>query len=73
VFGSRDPASKTLDFPVRGLAEAVAQSDTVVNATRGSASLDTLSAIGPDLFAGKTLIDVANAFGRRCAIRSVRW
>jgi predicted dinucleotide-binding enzyme len=60
VYGSRDPYTKCLDHPVRGLAEAVADSGIVVNATLGSASIDTLSSIGPDVFAGKTLVDVAN-------------
>jgi 8-hydroxy-5-deazaflavin:NADPH oxidoreductase len=63
AFGSRDLGAKRLDFPVHGLAETVTESDIVVNATLGTASVDTLSSIGPDLFAGKTLIDVANAFG----------
>jgi hypothetical protein len=62
TFGSRDPAGKDgLDAPVTTLAEAVAGGEVVVNATPGSASLETLQAIGADAFAGKILIDVANA------------
>lgn len=60
-FGSRDPQSKALDFPVGGLADTVASADIVVNATPGAASLQTLTAIGAERFAGKTVIDVANA------------
>jgi predicted dinucleotide-binding enzyme len=61
TLGSRDPASKSLDFPVANLAETVASADVVVNATPGSHSLQTLTSIGADAFVGKTLIDVANA------------
>jgi predicted dinucleotide-binding enzyme len=61
TLGSRDPASKKLDFPITTLADTVQGADIVVNATPGAASLATLSSIDPKLFAGKTLIDVANA------------
>jgi predicted dinucleotide-binding enzyme len=62
TFGSRDPAAKSgLDAPVRSLADTVAGSDVVVNATLGSASLDVVTGIGPAAFAGKVLVDVANA------------
>jgi predicted dinucleotide-binding enzyme len=62
TFGSRDPKAKDgLDGPVTTLAEVVADSDVVVNATPGSASLETLEKIGANAFAGKILIDVANA------------
>jgi predicted dinucleotide-binding enzyme len=60
-LGSRDPASKSPGVPVRSLAEVVATADVIVNATPGAASLLTLSAVGADAFAGKVLIDVANA------------
>ncbi|MCW3045358.1 MAG: oxidoreductase [Actinobacteria bacterium] len=62
TFGSRDPASKgTLGAPVTSLAAAVAENDIVVNATPGSASLEVLDGIGAAPFAGKVLVDVANA------------
>jgi 8-hydroxy-5-deazaflavin:NADPH oxidoreductase len=62
TFGSRDPASKgALDAPVTSLAAAVAGTDVVVNATPGSASLELIEGIGAAAFAGKVLIDVANA------------
>jgi 8-hydroxy-5-deazaflavin:NADPH oxidoreductase len=62
TFGSRDPASKaTLGAPVTSLAAAVAENDVVVNATPGSASLEVLDGIGADPFAGKVLVDIANA------------
>lgn len=61
-FGSRNPVGKDgLGAPVTTLAGAVAESEVVVNATPGSASLDTLEAIGAEAFAGKIVIDVANA------------
>jgi predicted dinucleotide-binding enzyme len=62
TFGSRDPASKTaLGAPVTSSATAVAGTDVVVNATPGSASLELIEGIGAAAFAGKVLIDVANA------------
>jgi 8-hydroxy-5-deazaflavin:NADPH oxidoreductase len=62
TFGSRDPASKgALDAPVTSLAAAVAGSDVVVNATPGSASRELVEGIGAAAFAGKVLVDVANA------------
>jgi predicted dinucleotide-binding enzyme len=62
TFGSRDPSSKDgLDFPVAPLAAAVADHDVVVNATPGSASLELAEGIGATAFAGKVLVDVANA------------
>ena len=62
TFGSRDPAAKdSLDFPVLPLTDAVAGGDVVVNATQGAASLEVAQGIGAAAFAGKVLIDVANA------------
>lgn len=62
TFGSRDPASKVgLDDPVTSSATAVAGTDVVVNATPGSASLELVEGLGAAVFAGKVLIDVANA------------
>jgi predicted dinucleotide-binding enzyme len=62
VLGSRDPAAKDgLDAPVTSREAAVAESDVVVNATPGSASLEVVTGIGAAVFAGKVLIDVANA------------
>jgi 8-hydroxy-5-deazaflavin:NADPH oxidoreductase len=61
TLGSRDPDSKRLDFPVETLADTVRWANVVVNATPGSTTLATLSTVDPGLFAGKTLIDVANA------------
>jgi predicted dinucleotide-binding enzyme len=62
TFGSRDPASKVgLDAPVTSSATAVAGTDVVVNATPGSASLELVEGLGAAAFAGKVLIDVANA------------
>lgn len=60
-FGSRDPGPRSLDFPVAALTETVAAADVVVNATPGAQSLPTLTDIGAAAFAGKTIIDVANA------------
>jgi 8-hydroxy-5-deazaflavin:NADPH oxidoreductase len=62
TFGSRDPASKGgLEAPVMSVADAVAGNEVVINATPGSASLDMVEGIGAAAFAGKVLIDVANA------------
>lgn len=61
TLGSRDPSSKRLDFPVKTLADTVRWADVVVNATPGAATLATLTTVDPSLFAGKILIDVANA------------
>jgi predicted dinucleotide-binding enzyme len=62
TFGSRDPSSKgSLGFPVARLAAAVADHNVVVNATPGSASLELAEGIGAVAFAGKILVDVANA------------
>lgn len=60
-FGSRDPDSKSLEFPVADLAHTIETSDIVVNATLGSKSLQTLTNVGAASFAGKIVIDVANA------------
>src|SRR5260221_11440000 len=62
TFGSRDPTSKSLDFPVTTLADTIRWADVVVNATPGAATLATLSTVDAGRFAAKTLIDVANAF-----------
>jgi 8-hydroxy-5-deazaflavin:NADPH oxidoreductase len=62
TFGSRDPASRTgLNAPVMSLADAVAGNDLVINATPGAASLEVVGGIGAAAFAGKVLVDVANA------------
>ena len=62
TLGSRDPGSReALGFPVAASGAVVADSDVVVNATPGAASLELVEAIGADTFAGKVLIDVANA------------
>jgi predicted dinucleotide-binding enzyme len=62
TFGSRDPAVKgDLGAPVASLADAVAGNDVVVNATPGSASLAVVEGVGAAAFAGKVVIDVANA------------
>jgi predicted dinucleotide-binding enzyme len=62
TFGSRDPASRSgLTAPVTTLADAVAGNDVVINATPGAASLEAVEGIGAAAFAGKVLVDVANA------------
>lgn len=62
TFGSRDPAAKgDLGAPVASLPGAAAGSDVVVNATPGTASLALIEGIGAEAFAGKVVIDVANA------------
>jgi predicted dinucleotide-binding enzyme len=62
TFGSREPSSKgDLGTPVVSLDDVVTNNDVVVNATPGSASLGLVEGIGSVPFAGKLLIDVANA------------
>ena len=63
TLGSRDPQAKAgqFDYPVASLADAVAASDVIVNATPGRDSLAIFTSIGADAFAGKTVIDAANA------------
>jgi predicted dinucleotide-binding enzyme len=61
VLGSREPNAKQLDFPVQSLGETVRGADIVVDAILGSAVVATISTIPAEAFAGKTLIDVANA------------
>jgi predicted dinucleotide-binding enzyme len=62
TFGSRNPAAASgLGAPVAALADAVASCEVVVNATPGSASLAVMEGIGAAAFAGKILVDVANA------------
>jgi 8-hydroxy-5-deazaflavin:NADPH oxidoreductase len=62
TFGSREPTSKGgLDFPVVPVLAAVTENHVVVNATPGSASVEVVEGIGAAAFAGKVLLDVANA------------
>lgn len=62
VLGSRNPdAREGLGFRVVSLAAAVESADVIVNATLGSATLATVGTLDAQLFAGKVLIDVANA------------
>jgi predicted dinucleotide-binding enzyme len=62
VLGSRDPSGKAgLPVTVAPLVDAVAAAGIVVNATPGAASLDVVEAVGREAFAGKVLVDVANA------------
>lgn len=62
TFGSRDPGARgDLGAPIGSLADVVAGHDVVVNATPGSASLAVAEEIGAAAFAGKVVVDVANA------------
>jgi predicted dinucleotide-binding enzyme len=61
TLGSRDPGSKQVDFLVKTLIEAASGADIIINAILGSAALETISSIDANAFAGKTVIDVANA------------
>jgi 8-hydroxy-5-deazaflavin:NADPH oxidoreductase len=60
TLGSRDPA-KDVGFTVRSLTDTVTSADVVVNAILGSVAVDVISGIDAGAFAGKTLVDVANA------------
>jgi 8-hydroxy-5-deazaflavin:NADPH oxidoreductase len=61
TLGSRESAGKDLGFPVQPLTGTVAAADLVVNAILGSVAVEVISGIDPGAFAGKTLMDVANA------------
>ena len=62
TFGSREPSSKGyFGAPVVSLDDVVTHNDVIVNATPGSASLGLVEGIGSVPFAGKVLIDIANA------------
>ena len=61
TLGSRDPEAKALDFPVATLEQTVAGADVVVNALLGSVALDVISGVDAAIFAGRTVLDVANA------------
>jgi 8-hydroxy-5-deazaflavin:NADPH oxidoreductase len=61
TLGSRDPGTKRLAFEVQSLPYCVTGADIVVNAILGSVALGTISSLDPELFAGKTLVDVTNA------------
>lgn len=61
TLGSREPAGKDPGFPVRSLADTVAAADVVVSAILGSVAVEVMSGLEAGAFAGKTLVDVANA------------
>jgi 8-hydroxy-5-deazaflavin:NADPH oxidoreductase len=61
TLGSREPGGKDIGFPVRSLTDTVTAADVVVNAILGSAAVQVISGIEAGAFAGKTMIDVANA------------
>ena len=58
TLGSRTPGAEAGTRPV---ADTVRDNEVLVNATPGSVSLDALGAVEPATYAGKVLIDVANA------------
>lgn len=59
------PGSKEFDFAVDVIADTARRAHVVVNAIAAAAAVETISAIGPDVLDGKTLIDVTNALGFR--------
>lgn len=62
TLGSRHPESRTdLPFPVSGLDETAQKADVIVNATPGASSEEIIGQMDHSAFAGKLLIDVANA------------
>jgi len=67
VVGTRDPDEARgredwlgLDVQLAALGVVAADSDLVVNATNGQASLAALGEVGLDHLAGKVIVDVAN-------------
>jgi 8-hydroxy-5-deazaflavin:NADPH oxidoreductase len=62
TLGSRNPGPpKTADFAVKSLTDAITEADIVVNAILGSVAVEVITSVDPAVFAGKTLVDVANA------------
>jgi predicted dinucleotide-binding enzyme len=66
AYGNQPLAAWLDDHPGVTLAthaDAIAQADTVVNATSGEGSLDALGSGGPDALDGTIVIDIANPIG----------
>ncbi len=65
TFGSRDPTKKepVPGTKMRSMQEAVREGELVVLAVPYLSALETVNAIGPSNFAGKTLLDVTNVIG----------
>jgi hypothetical protein len=61
TLGSRSPGAASAKYPVASVAEVVRDNDVLVNATPGAVSLEALGAVGGGAYAGKIVIDVANA------------
>lgn len=62
TLGSRHPESRTdLSYSVDALEETARNAEVVVNATPGASSKELLAQLDEAVFAGKLLIDVANA------------
>jgi predicted dinucleotide-binding enzyme len=61
VLGSRRPGGQNASQPVVAVDEAVRSVELVVNATPGGSSVEALTAVGPDVYAGKIVLDLANA------------
>ena len=62
TLGSRDPgAAGESPFPVAARLDTVRAADVVVNATPGAASVEVVEGIGAAEFAGKVVLDLANA------------
>jgi hypothetical protein len=62
TLGARAPETKTgMTYAVAGHAATVRDADLVVNATPGDSSVEVITRIGDAAFAGKVLLDVANA------------
>lgn len=69
TFGSRTPQDKAgLRHPVGDTATVVQGTALLVNATSGGAILDIVGRLGAELFAGKTIIDVANGLTAEFAL-----
>jgi predicted dinucleotide-binding enzyme len=61
-LGSRDAGRRRhLPFRVAPLAETVRRADVVVDALPGAVAVATVAGLGAGLFAGKVVLDVANA------------
>jgi predicted dinucleotide-binding enzyme len=62
TLGSRDPSTATgTVYPVLTSSQAVEIGEVVVNAAPGAATIELVKQIGPENFAGRVVLDAANA------------
>lgn len=61
-FGSRRPgAARDLGYPTVAHTEAIVEADLVISAVAAADSVTNATTIGPEVFAGKVVLDLGNA------------